>query len=241
MENKRQKIEIADIFRRFEPEYYQKHNMIREQQKAFNDIINCRSQNMGGHTLKCDNCGNVQHAYNSCRNRHCPKCQYLKQVVWVDKLKARWNVFAKPALKNAENVIEYLGRYTHRVAISNARILEIAGNKVHFVWKDYKQNGRTKVMKLEAVEFISRFMLHVLPNGFYKIRYYGIFANIHCNDVLDTYLSMEDEEMVLSLTEGRVWQDIVEEVLGYDPFRCKKCKKGKMLMHEKIDAKPRAA
>lgn len=385
MENKRQKIEISDIFRRFEPEYYQKHIMIREQQKAFNDIINCRSQNMGGHTLKCDNCGNVQHAYNSCRNRHCPKCQYLKQVVWVDKLKARllpvkyfhivftipssmhrliyanqficydllmksasqavikagenprflgaktgcvailhtwgqaltyhphvhllvpaggfdsdmlewrqskedffapvkalsslfrgifaqniykhaedlipdrdgektdidfirkliykarWNVFAKPALKNAENVIEYLGRYTHRVAISNARILEIAGNKVHFVWKDYKQNGRTKVMKLEAVEFISRFMLHVLPNGFYKIRYYGIFANIHCNDVLDTYLSMEDKEMVLSLTEGKVWQDIVEEVLGYDPFRCKKCKKGKMLMHEKIDAKPRAA
>lgn len=385
MENKRQKIEISDIFRRFEPEYYQKHNMIREQQRAFNDIINCRSQNMGGHTLKCDNCGNVQHAYNSCRNRHCPKCQYLKQVVWVDRLKARllpvkyfhivftipssmhrliyanqsicydllmksasqavikagenprflgaktgcvailhtwgqaltyhphvhllvpaggfdsdmlewrqseegffapvkalsslfrgifaqniykhsedlipdrdgektdidflrkliykasWNVFAKPALKNAENVIEYLGRYTHRVAISNARILEIAGNKVHFVWKDYKQNGRTKVMKLEAVEFISRFMLHVLPKGFYKIRYYGIFANIHCNDVLETYLSMENKEMVLSLTEGKVWQDIVEEVLGYDPFRCKKCMKGKMLMHEKIDAKPRAA
>jgi hypothetical protein len=74
-----------------------------------------------------------------------------------------------------------------------------------------------------------------------KIRYYGIFANIHCNDVLDTYLSMEDKEMVLSLTEGKVWQDIVEEILGYDPFSCKKCKKGKMLMHEKIDAKPRAA
>ena len=385
MENKRQKVEIADIFRRFEPEYYQKHNMIREQQKAFNDIINCRSQNMGGHTLKCDNCGNVQHAYNSCRNRHCPKCQYLKQVMWVDKLKTRllpvkyfhmvftipssmhrlfyanqaicydllmksasqailkagenpaflgaktgcvailhtwgqaltyhphvhllvpsggfdsdmlewrqseddffapvkalsslfrgifaqniykyadelipdkdgektdidflrkliyktrWNVFAKPALSNAENVIEYLGRYTHRVAISNARILEIADDKVHFVWKDYKQNGRTKVMKLEAIEFINRFMLHVLPNGFYKIRYYGIFANTHCNEVLDTYLSMEDKEMVLSLTEGKAWQDLIEEVLGYDPFRCKKCKKGKMLIHEKIDANPRAA
>jgi hypothetical protein len=385
MENKRQEVEIADIFRRFEPEYYQKYNMIREQQKAFNDIINCRSQNMGGHTLKCDNCGNVQHAYNSCRNRHCPKCQYLKQVMWVDKLKTRllpvkyfhmvftipssmhrlfyanqaicydllmksasqailkagenpaflgaktgcvailhtwgqaltyhphvhllvpaggfdsdmlewrqteddffapvkalsslfraifaqniykhadelipdkdgektdidflrrliyktrWNVFAKPALSNAENVIEYLGRYTHRVAISNARILEIADDKVHFVWKDYKQNGRTKVMKLEAIEFINRFMLHVLPNGFYKIRYYGIFANTHCNEVLDTYLSVEDKEMVLSVTEGKAWQDLIEEVLGYDPFRCKKCKKGKMLIHEKIDANPRAA
>jgi len=122
-----------------------------------------------------------------------------------------------------------------------SRILEIADNKVHFVWKDYKQNGRSKVMKLKAVEFINRFMLHVLPNGFYKIRYYGIFANTNRNEVLDTYVSMEDKEMVLSLTEGKAWQDLVKEVLGYDPFRCKKCKKGKMIMHEKIDAKPRAA
>jgi predicted Zn-ribbon and HTH transcriptional regulator len=294
MENKRQKVEIADIFRRFESQYIEQYEMIHEQRKAFNAIMKCRSQELGGHTLKCNNCGHVQHAYNSCRNRHCPKCQYLKQVVWVDKLKARllpvkyfhmvftvpsslhklfyanqsicydllmksasqailkagenprflgaktgcvailhtwgqaltyhphvhllvpaggfdddmiewrqteenffvpvkvlsslfrgifaqniykdgekadidflrkliyktsWNVFAKPALNNAENVIEYLGRYTHRVAISNARILEIADDKVHFVWKDYKQNGRTKVMKLEAVEFIKGKML----------------------------------------------------------------------------------
>ena len=89
MENKRQKVEIADIFRRFESEYNEQHEMVREQQKAFNAIMNCRSQESGGHSLKCDNCGNVQYAYNSCRNRHCPKCQYLKQVVWVDKLKAR--------------------------------------------------------------------------------------------------------------------------------------------------------
>jgi len=83
--------------------------------------------------------------------------------------------------------------------------------------------------------------MHILPCGFYKIRYYGIFANIHCNDVLDTYLSMDGKEMELSSMEGKNWQDLVEEVLGYDPFRCKKCKKGLMLMHEKIDAKPRAA
>jgi hypothetical protein len=162
---------------------------------------------------------------------------FLRRLIY----KTKWNVFAKPALSNAENVIEYLGRYTHRVAISNARILEIADNKVYFVWKDYKQNGRTKVMKLEAIEFINRFMLHVLPKGFYKIRYYGIFANTHCNEVLDTYLSIDDKEMALSLTEGKVWQDLIEEVLGYDPFRCKKCKKGKMLIHEKLDANPRAA
>ncbi|MEI6051011.1 MAG: transposase zinc-binding domain-containing protein, partial [Bacteroidota bacterium] len=89
MENKRQKIEIADIFRLFESDYNQQHYMAHEHQKAFSAIMNCRSQELGGHTLKCNNCGHVQHAYNSCRNRHCPKCQYLKQVVWVDKLKAR--------------------------------------------------------------------------------------------------------------------------------------------------------
>lgn len=89
MENKRQKVGIDDIFRRFESEYTEQHEMIHEQQKAFSAIMNCRTQELGGHTLKCDNCGTVQHSYNSCRNRHCPKCQYLKQVVWVDKLKAR--------------------------------------------------------------------------------------------------------------------------------------------------------
>lgn len=384
MENKRQKVEIADIFRRFESDYYQQYHMVHEQQKVFSAIMNCRSQELGGHTLKCNNCGNVQHAYNSCRNRHCPKCQYLKQVVWVDKLKARllpvkyfhivftipasmhklfyanqgicydllmksasrailkagenprflgaktgcvailhtwgqaltyhphvhllvpaggfdsdmlewrqseddffapvkalsslfrgifaqniykhaeelipvgsektdidflrtliyktsWNVFAKPALNNAERVIEYLGRYTHRVAISNARIVDIVNDEVHFVWKDYRQNGRTKIMKIKAVEFINRFMMHVLPRGFYKIRYYGIFANTLCNDMLDTYLSLSDKEMELSSMEGKNWQDLVQDVIGYDPFHCKICKKGMMLLHSRIEAKPRAA
>jgi hypothetical protein len=385
MENKRQKIEIADIFRRFEADYYQQHDLIHEKKKVFNAIINCRSQNMGGHTLKCDTCGYVQHAYNSCRNRNCPKCQYLKQVVWVDKLKTRllpvkyfhivftipsamhklfyanqgicydllmrsasqailkagenpgflgaktgcvailhtwgqaltyhphvhllvpaggfdsdlvewvqseknffapvkalstlfrgifaeniykhaeklipydnsdridtpllrtliyktsWNVFARPALNNAVNVIEYLGRYTHRVAISNARIVDIVNDQVHFIWKDYRQNGRTKIMKIKAVEFINRFMMHVLPCGFYKIRYYGIFANKLCNDLLDTYLALSDKEMDLSSLEGKNWQEIVQETFGYDPFHCKRCKTGIMLLDINIDTEPRAA
>ena len=110
----------------------------------------------------------------------------LRQLIY----KTSWNVFAKPALKNAENVIEYLGRYTHRVAISNARI-------------HYKQNGGTKVMKIKAFEFINRFMMHVLPCGYYKIRYYGIFANTHCNDLLDTYLYLIDKNVDLSSMEGK--------------------------------------
>jgi hypothetical protein len=385
MENKRQKIEIADIFRRFEADYYQKHNLIREKKKVFNAIINCRSQSMGGHTLKCDSCGYVQHAYNSCRNRHCPKCQYLKQVVWVDKLKARllpvkyfhivftipsilhnlfyanqaicydllmrsasqailkagennrflgaktgcvailhtwgqaltyhphvhmlvpaggfdsdliewikseknffapvkalsslfrgifaeniyrcadklvpsvngektdipflrnriyktiWNVYAKPALNNAEKAIEYLGRYTHRVAISNARIVDIVNDKVLFKWKDYRHGGKTKIMKVDAVEFINRFMMHVLPCGFYKIRYYGIFANKLSSDMLDTFLSMDNKEVDISSLEGKSWHEIVQDIFGYDPFHCRKCKTGRMLWKVNIDAEPRAA
>jgi len=385
MENERQKIEIADIFRRFEADYFQQHDLIREKKKAFNAIINCRSQSMGGHTLKCDTCGYVQHAYNSCRNRNCPKCQYLKQVVWVDKLKARllpvryfhivftvpasmhklfyanqgicydllmrsasqailkagenpcflgaktgcvailhtwgqaltyhphvhllvpaggfdsdfiewikseknffapvkalsslfrgifaeniyehadelipsdnsgkidipflraliykttWNVFAKPALNNAENVIEYLGRYTHRVAISNARIVDIVNDEVLFKWKDYRQNGKTKIMKIKAVEFINRFMMHVLPCGFYKIRYYGIFANKLSSDLLDTYLSLNDKEMDISSLDGKNWQEIVQDTFGHDPFHCKRCITGRMICQISIDVEPRAA
>jgi len=385
MENKRHKVEIADIFRQFESDYYRKYYLIQQQQKTFNAIMKCRTQELGGHTLKCNNCGNMQHAYNSCRNRHCPKCQYLKQVVWVDKLKARilpvkyfhivftipsslhklfyanqvicyellmksasqailkagenprflgaktgcitilhtwgqtltyhphvhllvpaggfdndmlewkqsdknffvpvkvlsslfrgifaqniykhardlvpvnknestdidslrtliyknsWNVFAKPALNNTEKVIEYLGRYTHRVAISNARILDIVHDKVHFIWKDYRQNGRTKTMKIDALEFINRFLMHVLPHGFYKIRYYGIFTNTLCNDLLDIFLSLTGKEMDISSLEGKSWQDLIRDIFGYDPFHCNKCKKGIMFCHSIINAKPRAA
>jgi hypothetical protein len=119
--------------------------------------------------------------------------------------------------------------------------LEIADDKIHFIWKDYRQNGRTKIMKIKAVEFINRFMMHVLPCGFYKIRYYGIFANTLCNDLLDTYLSLNDKEMELSSMEGKNWQELVQDDLGYDPFLCKICKKGIMLWQSYIYANPRAA
>jgi hypothetical protein len=151
-----------------------------------------------------------------------------------------WNVFAKPALNNAEYVIGYFGRYTHRVAISNARIVDIVNDHVHFIWKDYRQNGRTKIMKIKAVEFINRFMMHILPCGFYKIRYYGIFANKLCNDLLDTYLALNDKEIDLSSLEGKNWQEIVQNIFGYDPFHCKKCKTGEMIWQINIDAEPRA-
>jgi hypothetical protein len=162
---------------------------------------------------------------------------FLKRLIY----KTYWNVFAKPALNNADKVIGYLGRYTHRVAISNARIVDIVNDKVLFKWKDYRNGGKTKIMKVDALEFINRFMMHVLPCGFYKIRYYGIFANKLCNDILDTYLALNDKEMALSALEGKNWQEIVKDTFGYDPYNCKRCKTGRMVLQINIDAEPRAA
>jgi hypothetical protein len=92
-----------------------------------------------------------------------------------------WVVYAKPAFGGAPAVLRYLGRYTHRVAISNHRLVAIDDAHVSFRWKDYRDNGRSKskVMQLAPGEFIRRFLLHVLPDGFHRIRHYGLFANGH--------------------------------------------------------------
>lgn len=88
-----------------------------------------------------------------------------------------WVVYCKPPFKNVSKVIEYLGRYTHRVAISNNRVLALKDGKVTFSWRDYRDNNKKKTMTITAVEFIRRFMLHILPSGFRKIRHYGILAS----------------------------------------------------------------
>jgi hypothetical protein len=104
-----------------------------------------------------------------------------------------------------------------------------------------RQGGKTKIMKVGGVEFINRFMMHVLPCGFYKIRYYGIFANKLCNNLLDTYLVLNNKELDLASLEGKSWQEIVQDTFGYDPFHCKKCKTGRMIWQINIESEPRAA
>jgi len=88
MDNKRQSLELSDIFSEYKDEFLSRNKLCSQQEKAFNDIINCRSESLGGHIEKCDNCDYTRYSYNSCRNRHCPKCQFIKQVKWVDKLKS---------------------------------------------------------------------------------------------------------------------------------------------------------
>ena len=88
-----------------------------------------------------------------------------------------WVVYAKLPFGGPEQVLAYLGRYTHRVAIANSRLLSLSDGRVRFTWKDYRQDGKTKVMTLDADEFIRRFLLHTLPDSFHRIRHYGFLAN----------------------------------------------------------------
>jgi hypothetical protein len=111
--------------------------------------------------------------------------QYLAPV-----RKAEWVVYAKRPFAGPEQVLDYVGRYTHRVAISNNRILDVEDGKVRFRWKDYRHGNQQKTMTLSADEFIRRFLIHVLPSGFQHIRYYGFLGNryreeklAHCREL----------------------------------------------------------
>ena len=299
-------VEVQDIFRQFGAEYLNSHTLAPIQGKAFRSILNCRTAALGAHIDVCNHCCFQKISYNSCRNRHCPKCQTFTKELWVEKqnqyllnteyfhvvftlpdqlnaiilqnqeityhllfkavsetllelcadnrylgavpgitavlhtwgqnlmfhphihcivtggglthdrrwrcskkkfflpikvlsrkfrgkflcflnqsgfspdpalYKKEWVVYCKPPFQNASRVVEYLGRYTHRVAISNQRILRLDGDRVTFSWRDYRDHNKKKTMMLSASEFIRRFLLHILPSGFRKIRHYGILAS----------------------------------------------------------------
>ncbi len=93
--------------------------------------------------------------------------------------RVEWVVYAKRPFGGPQQVLDYLGRYTHRVAIANSRLIGLVGGEVRFRWKDYRHPQRPKVMILPAGEFIRRFLLHVLPHGFRRIRHFGLLANAH--------------------------------------------------------------
>jgi hypothetical protein len=99
-------------------------------------------------------------------------------------LGVEWVVYAKPPFADAAHVLAYLGRYTHRVAIANSRLTSLSDGNVDFTWKDYRDHGKTKVMTLTADEFIRRFLLHTVPDGFHRIRHIGFMANGHRTEKL---------------------------------------------------------
>lgn len=303
--------EIQEIFEKYGDGYCHSHIISPEQGKVMRAITSCRTAKLGGHIDVCPACGYAKPSYNSCRNRHCPKCQVFAKERWIENQKfdllnvqyfhvvftvpselntlffqhdkemynllfrvvaetlaelssnrkylgarigftsvlhtwgqnlcfhphihcivpaggltevrqwrnskkkfflpvkvlsrkfrgkfmamlnelydnelaqaivdscyrKEWVVYCKPPFRDASCVVEYLGRYTHRVAISNNRLLSVEDGMVTFKWRDYRDDSKWKVMTLTADEFIRRFLLHVLPKGFMKIRHYGILGN----------------------------------------------------------------
>lgn len=377
MENIRDNsLELATIFRRYEKDYLNHYTLCSSQRKAYEAIVQCRTSVLGSHQRVCDKCGCKEISYNSCRNRHCPKCQYLKQLLWVDKLKHRllptryfhivftvpeflnrlfyinqricydmlftaaayalrkttsnsaflgaesghvsilhtwgqsltyhphihalipaggldpdgqewirtskkffvpvkslskifrakffqlleqgfkkqalivpdkdsvlytdskafkraiyamlWHIHIKKTFKGAGQVISYLGRYTHRVAISNNRLLSLNNNIVQFRWKDYRDN-QIKIMALNALDFIRRFLQHILPCGYYKIRYFGIFSAVHAKTIMPQCFVLLGATPGVSYYEGLPMQEVLRLITGRDLTRCSHCENGTMI------------
>lgn len=150
--------------------------------------------------------------------------------------KKDWVVFAKPPFGGVEQVFSYLGRYTHRIAISNHRIIDVADGKVTFSWKDYADGCTKKLMTLDAVEFLRRFLLHVLPSGFVRIRHYGLCASSNVNTKLVTARRLLESRSETSLpskpepdsTEPQPWWERFLEQTGIDAMACPSCTAGRM-------------
>lgn len=376
--NQRQRIEVADVLKISKQTLETQYNLCAIQQKALEALIRCRTSGAGGHVSYCNNCGHKEQSYNSCRDRHCPKCQFIKQEQWVDKLKSRlmpgryfhvvftiphqlnpifyinqrkcykilfssawealkkagknsgflgaevgavavlhswgqtlsyhphvhmlvpagglsedgmewiqasqkffvpvkalsamfrgimirqikelilnnelklpdsfegfvpmkkvlfgksWNVYCKKALGGMNGVLQYLGQYTHRVAISNNRLLEMQNGKVSFNYRDYRLEQRryqNKIMTLDALEFARRFLQHILPTGFYKIRYFGILATANIATKREQAIALIGETMWLSKLEGLNAYEVLRSLSGKDPALCPVCKEG--IMHRR--------
>ena len=368
-------VEVQDIFLKYGPEYLDKHRLSLVQLKAMSAIKNCRTSHLGGHKDVCDSCGNTRISYNSCRNRHCPKCQTLAKERWIDNQKnnlldigyfhvvftipdtlnlmvyqnqetvygllfkavaetltelasdkkyldARlgftsvlhtwgqnlmhhphihcivpsgglsslgkwinsrkkffipvkvlsrkfrgkflyylkqlyyqaklefhgsqrflangkefekllsslyskdWVVYCKPPFKNASYVVEYLGRYTHRVAISNSRIVSIQDGKVTFKWRDYKDNCKSKLMTLASNEFIRRFLIHILPSRFMKIRHYGFLGNRNKNTKLKICKLLTNTPVLTK--EKTSTLQLIQKITGKDLSKCPQCGSSKL-------------
>lgn len=139
-----------------------------------------------------------------------------------------WVVYCQKPFAGAEGIIRYLGNYTHRVAISNHRINSFEDGKVSFSYKDYRTSAVCKNLTLDATEFIRRFLQHVLPCGFYKIRYFGILALCNLGSKMETCFNLIAKSCYLPVLEGLNSMEVWQMVTGKDLCNCPKCKIGKM-------------
>jgi hypothetical protein len=154
---------------------------------------------------------------------------------WLRALAVRdWVVYAQAPLAGPAQVVEYLGRYTHRVALSNHRLLGIDAGAVTFSWKDYRQGGRVKTLRLQAGEFLRRFLLHVLPRGFVRIRYFGLLANAAGESGIEQarrLLQVTPAQRLLPVPPARP-EALVRRLAPAAPDLCPVCRRGHMLRVE---------
>lgn len=360
--------ELQDIFTQYGEAYQRVHPLPPKQRKVVLAIKTCRTAALGGHVDEYDECGFTRISYNSCRNRHCPKCQTLTKERWIAARKAdlldvgyfhvvftmpdllnpvafqktevvynilfkaaaetlaelagdpkylraqigftavlhtwgqnlmhhphvhcivpggglttdgkwinsrkkffipvkvlsrkfrgkfldhlkraelefygslvhlheecqfqtlisslyqkEWVVYCKPPFKNAGRVVEYLGRYTHRVAISNNRIVRVQDGMVTFKWRDYKDHNRQKEMTLTADEFIRRFLVHVLPSGFMRIRHYGFLSPRNKSTKLALCKKLTKTSVRTKSTANLSAMELLQKLTGRDFTLCPCC------------------
>jgi len=144
-----------------------------------------------------------------------------------------WVVYAKRPFLGSQQVIEYLGRYTHKIAISNHRLLDISNGKMTFSYKDYNASGVKKSMTLQATEFIRRFSLHILPWGFTRMRHYGILASK--NKAIDLNKAKDYFGLERWKKQKITWGAIAVEKLNISPNQCPKCKQQTLQIIERIE------
>jgi hypothetical protein len=156
----------------------------------------------------------------------------LRWVAYKDRLYRKdWNVYAKAPFDGVEQVFRYLGRYTHRVAISNYRIVDISGGKVTFTVKDYADASKKKVLTLDALEFLRRFLMHIVPKAFHRIRHYGLFAGANVNTklvvarhILHSSGTSEQTVPINRLYDPSLpWSVRFLALTGIDLMRCPRC------------------
>jgi Putative transposase len=167
------------------------------------------------------------------------RCAFLDHL--APTREAEWVVYAKRPFAGPEQVLDYVGRYIHRVAISNNRLLDIGDGKLTFRYKDYRHEGQRKTMTLQAEEFIRRFLLHVLPEGFQRIRYYGFLANRYREQKIACcrkLLGMPALEPPALEAAKKDYHERYEELTGCSLWECPVCHQGRMLVVKVLPRNP---
>jgi hypothetical protein len=155
-----------------------------------------------------------------------------------DRIKSAWNmdgvVNTKEPFAGPASVIEYLGRYTHKIAISNHKLLDVNINGVTFRWRDYRDNQQ-KIMTLDGIEFLRRFCQHIMPSGFVRIRYYGILSTTRKEEFRNLQISFGIEPSPVNKKKiCKPWEDICRDHPNFDPDLCLHCKTGRMVLLERF-------